>query len=192
MVALPSGALAMVSRPIHSAPTRWVRHWRNVSDSPRLWRDCLLRTSVISCRIVIRSPSTSRGPPVWPDARGTVRGLALEPVHISVVEAANRDPALGEPLSLVDALRIGDARIGGTRRRSAAQPPQRPRDVSIELLELGAAARGESLPEVVFVGGSSPSSGISAFAGTCGFAGSSAEFVGGHATATNRWKPLAG
>jgi hypothetical protein len=52
-------------------------------------------------------------PPVWPDASGTVRGLALEPVHASVVEAANRDPALGEQLALVDALRIGDARIRG-------------------------------------------------------------------------------
>jgi hypothetical protein len=52
-------------------------------------------------------------PPVWPDPRGTVRGLALEPVHASVVQAANRDPALGEQLALVDALRIGDARIRG-------------------------------------------------------------------------------
>lgn len=50
-------------------------------------------------------------PPVWPSARGPVRGLALEPVHASVVEAANRDPALGEQLALVDALRLGDARI---------------------------------------------------------------------------------
>lgn len=52
-------------------------------------------------------------PPVWPHARGTVRGLALEPVHASVVEAANRDPVLGEQLALVDALRIGDARMRG-------------------------------------------------------------------------------
>lgn len=50
-------------------------------------------------------------PPVWPDPHGSVRGLALEPVHASVVQAANRDPALGEQLALVDALRIGDARI---------------------------------------------------------------------------------
>jgi hypothetical protein len=50
-------------------------------------------------------------PPVWPNPRGAVRGLALEPVHASVVKAADRDPTLGEQLALVDALRIGDARI---------------------------------------------------------------------------------
>lgn len=49
--------------------------------------------------------------PVWPDARGAVWGLALEPVHASVVEAAQRNPALGEQLALVDALRVGSARV---------------------------------------------------------------------------------
>ena len=52
-------------------------------------------------------------PPVWPTPRGEIRGLALEPLHRSVVEAANRDPLLGEQLALVDAIRIGDARIRG-------------------------------------------------------------------------------
>lgn len=52
-------------------------------------------------------------PPVWPSAQGDTRGLALEPLHASVVEAAKRDPALRELLTLVDALRIGDARIRG-------------------------------------------------------------------------------
>jgi hypothetical protein len=52
-------------------------------------------------------------PPVWPSAHGDTRGLALEPVHPSVVEAATRDPLLREQLTLVDAIRIGDARIRG-------------------------------------------------------------------------------
>jgi hypothetical protein len=52
-------------------------------------------------------------PPVWPSAQGDTRGLALEPLHTSVVEAAKRDPALREQLALVDAIRIGDARIRG-------------------------------------------------------------------------------
>ncbi len=60
--------------------------------------------------------------PVWPDASGTVRGLALEPVHGSVVEPPTRDPGLGEQLALVDALRIGDALIRG---RTADQLPSR-------------------------------------------------------------------
>jgi hypothetical protein len=52
-------------------------------------------------------------PPVWPSAQGDTRGLALEPLHSSVVEAAKRDPLLREQLTLVDAIRIGDARIRG-------------------------------------------------------------------------------
>lgn len=52
-------------------------------------------------------------PPVWPSAHGDTRGLALEPLHASAVEAATRDPLLREQLTLVDAIRIGDARIRG-------------------------------------------------------------------------------
>jgi hypothetical protein len=52
-------------------------------------------------------------PPVWPSAHGDTRGLALEPLHPSVVEAARRDPLLREQLTLIDAIRIGDARIRG-------------------------------------------------------------------------------
>ncbi len=50
-------------------------------------------------------------PPVWPDSRGDRRGLGLRPLHQSVVEAARRDPSLGERLALADALRLGDARV---------------------------------------------------------------------------------
>jgi hypothetical protein len=52
-------------------------------------------------------------PPVWPSAHGDTRGLALGPLHASAVEAATRDPLLREQLTLVDAIRIGDARIRG-------------------------------------------------------------------------------
>ena len=50
-------------------------------------------------------------PPVWPDALGQQRGLAVRPLHPSVVEAVRCDPALGERLALVDALRLGGPRI---------------------------------------------------------------------------------
>lgn len=49
--------------------------------------------------------------PVWPYARGKVRGVALEPLHASVPEAALRSPELYERFALVDALRVGDARV---------------------------------------------------------------------------------
>jgi DNA-binding transcriptional MocR family regulator len=52
-------------------------------------------------------------PPVWPDARGNVRGVALEPLHGAVPDISRRDPALAELLALADGLRLGDARVRG-------------------------------------------------------------------------------
>ena len=52
-------------------------------------------------------------PPVWPTADGTVRGLALEPLHAGAVAAARRNPVTAERLALLDALRAGDARVRG-------------------------------------------------------------------------------
>lgn len=54
--------------------------------------------------------------PVWPHAKGTVRGLALAPLYPSVPEAALNDTRLHAALALLDALRIGQA-----RERDAAQ-----------------------------------------------------------------------
>jgi hypothetical protein len=64
----------------------------------------------LASRIV---PPRGEFPPVWPYALGKHRGLALAPLHASAVGAARNDPALGERLALVDALRIGDARVKG-------------------------------------------------------------------------------
>jgi hypothetical protein len=52
-------------------------------------------------------------PPVWPDAMGSVRGIALEPLHESALEISRRDPALTELLTLIDGIRLGDARVRG-------------------------------------------------------------------------------
>lgn len=49
-------------------------------------------------------------PPVWPDPEGTIRGIALEPLHSCVPNAALLDKQLYELLALVDALRSGTAR----------------------------------------------------------------------------------
>jgi hypothetical protein len=54
---------------------------------------------------------SSDPPPVWPDPMGQVRGIALVPLHHSASKIAHSDPLLGELLALVDALRLGDARI---------------------------------------------------------------------------------
>lgn len=50
-------------------------------------------------------------PPVWPDPHGDARGYAIEPLHESVPAAARRDAELYALLALVDALRIGQARV---------------------------------------------------------------------------------
>ena len=48
-------------------------------------------------------------PPVWPYAKGTVRGLEFEPLHPIVPKAAQADPELSRRLALVDALRSNDS-----------------------------------------------------------------------------------
>ena len=55
--------------------------------------------------------SSDDPPPVWPHALGEQRGVAVRPLHPSAIEAARRDPGLGERLALVDALRLGGPRI---------------------------------------------------------------------------------
>jgi hypothetical protein len=53
--------------------------------------------------------------PVWPDSEGKARGIALEPLHPAVVgtvrwEKERRKEKLWELLSLLDGIRIGNAR----------------------------------------------------------------------------------
>lgn len=50
-------------------------------------------------------------PPVWPDPHGRQRGIAVAPLHPAVPDLAQRDPELGERLVLIDAIRMGDARV---------------------------------------------------------------------------------
>lgn len=54
--------------------------------------------------------SSMENVPVWPDAMGEVRGIAIEPLHPAVPDAARRDPRLWELLALFDSIRIGNAR----------------------------------------------------------------------------------
>jgi hypothetical protein len=49
-------------------------------------------------------------PPVWPQSKGSVRGVALQPLYRTVAAAAARDSKLYECLALFDALRAGAAR----------------------------------------------------------------------------------
>jgi len=49
-------------------------------------------------------------PPVWPDAKGRVRGLGVIPLHRGVPAAAQKDKRLYELLALTDLLRGGRAR----------------------------------------------------------------------------------
>jgi hypothetical protein len=60
--------------------------------------------------------SADEPPLVWPDAKGKVRGVALEPLHESAPRVARRDPAIAEKLALLDAIRVG----GGGRVRGLA------------------------------------------------------------------------
>ena len=50
-------------------------------------------------------------PPVWPYARGRVRGQAIKPLHSAAPEAVEDWPQLGEILVVLDNLRAGDPRV---------------------------------------------------------------------------------
>ncbi len=60
--------------------------------------------------LAARVSSEGGGMPVWPDARGDARGIAMTPIHPKAPLAARSDESLWELLALVDALRLGDAR----------------------------------------------------------------------------------
>ena len=69
--------------------------------------------------------ASNEPPPVWPHPEGTVRGLAFEPLHVSVPRAVQDDPALYEMLALVDALREGrarEARLAGEELKKRLRP----------------------------------------------------------------------
>jgi hypothetical protein len=65
-------------------------------------------------------------PPVWPDPHGRQRGIALTPLHPAVPALAQRDPDLGERLALIDAIRMGDARVRSLAAKLLAQRLARP------------------------------------------------------------------
>lgn len=50
-------------------------------------------------------------PPVWPYAKGRVRGQAVEPLHRAAPEAVADWPELGAVLAPLDSLRVGDPRV---------------------------------------------------------------------------------
>jgi len=49
-------------------------------------------------------------PPVWPDALGSVKGVAIEPLHKNIRQAVNNDIVLYGMLALTDSIRIGSSR----------------------------------------------------------------------------------
>jgi hypothetical protein len=66
--------------------------------------------------------------PVWPDALGTVRGQALQPLHPAAVKAIEDEPALAQLLAVLDSLRAGDVRVrevAATELRDTLRHPDR-------------------------------------------------------------------
>lgn len=54
--------------------------------------------------------SSAEFPTVWPCARGTVKGIAIDPIYKSVPKAVMIDPWLYKHLALLDIFRVGSAR----------------------------------------------------------------------------------
>ena len=78
-------------------------------------------------------------PPVWPYAKGAVRGYAFFPLHKSVPLAAEKDALLYELLALVDAIRGGRTRevsIAVREIEDRLRPQKRARKASETIREL--------------------------------------------------------
>ena len=76
-----------------------------------------------------RLERTSAGPPlVWPDPRGAVEGLLVEPIYRTAPQAAQAEPELYALLALVDGLRLGRGReralAGEVLAEQLAAPPK--------------------------------------------------------------------
>ncbi len=69
-------------------------------------------------RVVVSSEESA---PVWPDAMGDVLGMAIEPLHPAVPDAARRDSRLWELLALFDSIRIGMPRDRALAREMLEQ-----------------------------------------------------------------------
>ncbi len=69
---------------------------------PTAWAAAPLRDEIAA---------TGDTPPVWPDPRGSVRGHAVEPLDESLLALQASWPELAELAALLDALRLGDARV---------------------------------------------------------------------------------
>lgn len=84
------------------------------------------------------APSDSL-PLVWPYAQGEHRGIGLEPLHPAVPRAAAADPELAGRLAIVDALRMGDARLAEVARVELAAVLDHPASVRAKPESLGHA-----------------------------------------------------
>jgi len=51
--------------------------------------------------------SSGELPPVWSDAQGNTKGVAIEPLHKNIRQAVNNDVVLYALLALTDAVRLG-------------------------------------------------------------------------------------
>lgn len=99
---------------------------------------------------------TDEEPLVWAHPEGRDRGIELEPIHPCVPAAALGDPQLHALLALVDALRVGGARVRrGSHRALSVVAERSSRHVSTALLERAASYLGPLPDEVTFLGGAS-------------------------------------
>jgi hypothetical protein len=86
---------------IHGVPYAFPAHPKEVTRGiPTAWAAPVFGDKIKSGEM----------PPVWPDPEGSVQGTSVEPLYSSAPGASQRDPALYDLLTLVDAMRFGRAR----------------------------------------------------------------------------------
>lgn len=69
-----------------------------------------IRTSFSAPVLEGKLMSAGELPMVWPDAKGSTKGLSVEPLFKSATLAIRRDPEMYAMLALIDAIRLGQPR----------------------------------------------------------------------------------
>jgi hypothetical protein len=69
-----------------------------------------IATSIAAPVLLGQIMTSGNLPPVWPDALGSVKGVAIQPLHKNIRQAVSNDIVLYGMLALTDAIRIGSSR----------------------------------------------------------------------------------
>lgn len=91
---------------------------------------------------------------VWPDAKGELIGLVIEPFYDKQLAAARQDPLFYKLLALMDVIRVGKVREVTVALAESEKLFSMSHEINLIRIKAVHAALGHLQDQVVFVGGS--------------------------------------